>query len=273
MIRSFITVIFFSCLLFNLSACVQNDYDTGAVAPASNNKGVLRVGITPNAPPMAFKQQGKLTGIEVEFARGLARFTGKDLKFVELKWEEQIPALVAGKTDIIMSSMTITDARSYQISFCTPYMISGQVSLVRLADMYKFSNGFTDLLNLTIRIGSVKGTTGALFIEKNVATDRRDRYFYYQNPQQGVKSLLDQKIDAFVYDLPMNFYFAARNESNGLAPVSMLLTREQIAWGIRNNEPELQQAADAYLKTIKDNGQLKQMLIKWIPFFKNVFNK
>ncbi len=272
MIRSLLTVVFFSCLLFNLSSCVQNDYDSGAVA-SSSGKEVLRVGITPNAPPMAFKQQGKITGLEVEFALGLAKFTGKKLEFVELKWEEQIPALVAGKTDIIMSSMTITDARSYQIAFCTPYMISGQVSLVRLADMNKFRNGFTDLLNPTLRLGAVQGTTGAIFIQKNIATDKRDRYFYYQNPQQGVKALLAQKIDAFIYDLPMNFYFAARNESNGLAPISMLLTREQIAWGIRNNEAELQQASNAYLKTIKDNGQLKKMLIKWIPFFKNVFNK
>lgn len=272
MTRSFIAVLFFSSLLFNLSACVQNDYDTGAVAPKSGTN-VLRVGITPNAPPMAFKQQGKLTGLEVEFARGLARFTGKDLKFVELQWEEQIPALLAGKTDIIMSSMTITDARSYQISFCTPYMISGQVSLVRLTDMNKFRNGFTDLLNPAIRTGSVQGTTGALFIKKNLATDRKDRYFYYPTPQQGIKALLNKKIDTFIYDLPMNFYFAAHNENNGLAPVSMLLTREQIAWGIRNNEAELQLAANAYLKTIKDNGQLKQMLVKWIPFFKNVFNK
>ena len=274
MIRSLVNAVFFVSLLAVLASCVQNDYDTGTGAGTpKSGKDVLRVGITPNAPPMAFKQQGKLTGLEVEFARGLAQFTGKDLKFVELKWEEQIPALLAGKTDIIMSSMTITDARSYQIAFCTPYMISGQVSLVRLADMYKFRNGFTDLLNATIRIGSVKGTTGALFVEKNVATDRKNRYFYYQNPKQGVDALLAKKIDAFIYDLPMNFYFAAQNESNGLAPVAMLMTREQIAWGIRTNEPELQQAANAYLQSIKESGRLKKMLVQWIPFFKNVFNK
>jgi ABC-type amino acid transport substrate-binding protein len=172
-----------------------------------------------------------------------------------------------------MSSMTITDARLYRIAFCNPYMISGQVSLVRLTDMNRYRNGFTDLLNPSVKIGTVKGTTGNLFIEKNVATDRKQRFYNFETPQQGVKALLTQKIDAFVYDLPMNFYFAAQNEANGLAPVTTPMTREQIAWGVRKDDTELQQTANAYLASIKQDGLLKKMLIRWIPFFKNVFNR
>ncbi len=271
MIRYSLSVILSVFLLCSLSSCVQNSYDTGSIS-AGNTK-ILRVGITTNAPPTAYKERGQVTGLEAEFARGLARFAGKEVRFVELKWKDQIPALLAGKTDIIMSSMTITDARLYRIAFCNPYMISGQVSLVRLTDMNRYRNGFTDLLNLTVKIGTVKGTTGDLFIVKNVATDRKQRYFNFETPQQGVNALLAQKIDAFVYDLPMNFYFAAQNEANGLAPVITPMTREQIGWGVRKEDTVLQQTANAYLAEIKQDGRLKQMLIHWIPFFKNVFNR
>ena len=271
MIRYSLSVILSFFILFNLSSCVQSDYDTGSVSASSTQ--ILRVGITTNAPPTAYKERGQVTGLEAEFARGLARFAGREVRFVELKWKDQIPALLAGKTDIIMSSMTITDARRYRIAFCNPYMISGQVSLVRIADMNRYRNGFTDLLNLTIKIGTVKGTTGDLFIEKNVATDRKQRYFNFEAPEQGVKALRAKKIDAFVYDLPMNFYFAAQNEANGLAPVTIPMTREQIGWGVRKEDTVLRQTANAYLAEIKQNGRLKQMLIHWIPFFKNVFNR
>jgi len=271
MIRFYPSIILSFFIFIILSACVQNEYDTGS--PAAGNPILLKVGITTNAPPMAYKEGGLVTGLEAEFARGLAKFTGRKLRFVELKWDDQIPALLAGKTDIIMSSMSITKARNYRISFCNPYMISGQVSLVRLSEMNRFSNGFTDLLNQTVKIGTVKGTTGALFIEKNVATDRKQRFYNYESPEQGIKALRAKKIDAFVYDLPMNFYFAAQNESNGLAPVTIPFTREQIAWGVRKDDNALREAANGYLAEIKEDGRLKNMLIRWIPFFKTVFNR
>jgi polar amino acid transport system substrate-binding protein len=271
MMRSALSAFFFFLLLFPLSACVQNEYDTAESVAA--DPGLLRVGITTNAPPMAYREGGQVTGLESEFARGLAAFTGKKLRFIELKWEDQIPALLAGKTDIIMSSMTITEARSYRIAFCNPYMISGQVALVRLAEMFRFRNGFTDQLNPTVKIGTVYGTTGALLIQENVATDGKHRFYNYKNPVQGVSALRAKTIDAFIYDLPMNFYFAAQNEINGLAPVTIPMTREQIAWGVRKDDAALRESANAYLAAIKEDGRLKDMLIRWIPFFKNVFNR
>jgi polar amino acid transport system substrate-binding protein len=259
-------------LIAGMGGCVQSNSSSNTSAQSDDNT-ILRVGITTNAPPMAYIEKGKVTGLEAAFARGLGRFMGRDVRFIQLKWEDQITALLSGKTDIIMSSMTITPARKYQIAFCKPYMISGQVSLVRLQEMYRYKNGFTDLLNPSVKIGTVKATTGALFVEKNIATDRKQRYFSYTHPEQGVKALLNKDIDDFIYDLPMNFYFAARNEANGLAPVITPLTREQIAWGVRKDDIALYNVANDYLEGIRQDGRLKEMLIKWIPFFKHVFNR
>lgn len=271
MIRYFLYLILFFYPALILSSCVQNGYNTETAVAAGPD--VLRVGITTNAPPMAYRNRGKIIGLEADFARGLAEFTGRKLSFIELKWKDQIPALLAGKTDIIMSSMTITNARNYRISFCNPYMISGQVSLVRLPEMYRFQNGFTDLLNPTVKIGTVHGTTGSLLIQEKIATDGKKRYYSFETPEQGVQALRTKKIDAFVYDLPMNFYFAAQNEINGLAPVTIPMTREQIAWGVRKEDNGLREEANAYLAAIKRDGRLKKMLIHWIPFFQNVFNR
>src|SRR5882757_559527 len=71
----------------------------------------LRVGITPNLPPLAFKQNGKIVGIEADFAQQLGKELGREVKFVVLDWSDQIPDLLDGKIDIIMSGMTITKTR------------------------------------------------------------------------------------------------------------------------------------------------------------------
>ena len=99
----------------------------------------LRVGITPDFPPLVFKQGDQVAGIEVELARMLGEELGRPVKFVEVKWDEQIPALLEGKTDIIMSSMTVTRERQVRIAFAEPFMKSGLVAAVRHEDVMEIS--------------------------------------------------------------------------------------------------------------------------------------
>ena len=254
-------------LLFLLFGCISGT-TTGNVSNR-NAANVLKVGITTNAPPMAYREGREVIGLESDFARGLAKFTGRDVQFVEIDWEDQIPALLDHRTDIIMSAMTITKPRSYRINFADPYMITGQVSLVRMQEINRFHNGFTDLLNPTVRIGTVAGTTGDYFIQQNRARGERT---VFKNAQKGVQALIDKKIDAFVYDLPMNFHFGAIYADRGLAPVVIPLTREQIAWGIRNDDVELLNMANSYLASLKESKELPKLIQRWIPFYKNVFN-
>lgn len=75
----------------------------------------LLVGVTPNFPPIIFKQSGEFAGVEAELARLLALELGKPIKFIELRWERQIPSLMARETDIIMSGMSITGARGVRL--------------------------------------------------------------------------------------------------------------------------------------------------------------
>ncbi|HXJ71269.1 MAG TPA: transporter substrate-binding domain-containing protein, partial [Candidatus Dormibacteraeota bacterium] len=59
--------------------------------PPASAAEVLRVGITPAQPPMAFKQGGKIVGVEPDFAKALGLELGREIKLVEVDWEDQIP--------------------------------------------------------------------------------------------------------------------------------------------------------------------------------------
>jgi polar amino acid transport system substrate-binding protein len=260
------TFVLFITLL--LTGCVASQ--TSTVGSDIPGQQLLKVGITTNAPPMAYREGGKITGLETEFAKGIADYSKRNLRFIELKWEDQIPALLSGKIDIIMSAMTVTQARKYQIAFADPYMVTGQVSLVRLVDYNRFSDGFTALLSPTVRVGMVKATTGEFLVSRNKA---KGAMIKYNNAQQGVQALLDKKIDAFVYDLPMNFYFGAKYTDQGLTPITVPMSREYIAWGIRKDDSELLTQANAYLQEIKSSGDLQHMIIRWIPFYEKLYNK
>lgn len=112
------------------------------VKPAYTEEDVLRIGITPNTPPIIYKDKNDIVGVEADLARKLAAELGKSPKFISLKWEDQIPALLDGRTDIIMSGMTITELRSMRINFSQPYLKIGQMALIRLEDVSKYRNPY-----------------------------------------------------------------------------------------------------------------------------------
>ena len=75
-----------------LSSCVATNTESRSanIAPASD---LIRVGVSSNAPPLVYSKDGEILGLEADFARKLGEFTGKQIKFVELKWDKQIEAL------------------------------------------------------------------------------------------------------------------------------------------------------------------------------------
>lgn len=245
-----------------LSSCGPTDSGSRTVNIAPD-PAILRVGVSTNAPPLIYSKNNKITGIEADFARKLARFTGKKVKFVELRWEDQIPALENNKIDIIMSGMSITQGREYRIAFSNPYLRSGQILLVRLGEKARFSTGIYSLMNSNYVIGTVKDTTGDLFITKSI---NGAKVKTFTKSADAVKALINKEIDAFVYDAPMVCHYAAVNENNKLTPILTLATEEYIAWGIRKEDSELLNQANAFLAELKTQHELPRMIRTWIPY-------
>ena len=82
-----------------------------------------------NYPPLSFREDGELVGIEVDLAREVVRETGLTVTIKQVPWAELIPALQSGKIDVIMSGMSVTDARAQQVTFVEPYLRTGQMVL------------------------------------------------------------------------------------------------------------------------------------------------
>ncbi len=248
-------------LVFLLSSC-NTGYNpsTTKIAP---DPSILRIGVSANSPPLIFKKNDKITGLEADFARKLASFTGKKAEFIEIKWSDQIDALENNEIDIIMSSMSITDAREYRIAFSNPYLRSGQILLVRLDEKARFTTGIYSLMNSTYTIGIIKDTTGDLFITRTI-TGAKTKSF--TKSADAVQALIDKKIDVFVYDAPMVCHYAAVNENAKLTPILTLATEEYLAWGIRKGDSKLLSQANQFLDELKKTEQLPQMIRTWIPY-------
>ena len=233
----------------------QHKAESESVPP---DKNVLRVGVSANSPPLIFKQGQKIVGLEADLARELAVYLGKSLRFVELKWEDQIPALLENRIDIIMSGMSVTQLRKMRISFSLPYFKSAQMPLIRRKDAIRFNTGLFSVE----KIGVIKGTTGEDFVETQFSKVKIQRY---SDPRDAAKDLIKKEIDIFIYDAPMVLYLASENETKGLTVLTTFLIQEDLAWGMRKDDFELIDAANSFLQTMNDEGKLNKIIKYWIP--------
>jgi len=239
-----------------------------ATAPSAvieADPGILRVGVSPDAPPLIFKQNDEVSGLEAEMAMALADYLDKTVVFVEVPWEDQIPALLDNRTDIIMSGMSVTLARQYKIAFSKPYFKSGLMILVK--DLHKFTfitNRETAFAqSITWRIGVVKGTTGEAFIRQKSTGAKAINAF--PNQEEALKALIAGRIDVFVHDAPIVLMMAAQHQSDGVKPLPVMFSEEFLAWGLRKDDPDLVEAVNAFIDQAKQSGTMQTTIKRWIP--------
>ena len=221
----------------------------------------LRVGVTANFPPVIYKEADKIVGIEADLAKALGEELGRPVQFVEVPWEDQIKALTDGKTDIIMSGMSVTVPRQLRVAFAAPYMTIGQTVLVRRADANKYVLGFPAVPEGAI--GVLKATTGDFLVQQEFPRNKRRTY---SSPQEAATALGKKKIDLFVCDSPTAFWVAGMNEVEGFVVVPIALSREDMAWAVRKSDPELLKSVNGALEKLQKDGRAVGIIKHWMPF-------
>jgi ABC-type amino acid transport substrate-binding protein len=236
------------CLLSGLSTVAQEH-------PQSS--GTLRVGVSPVFPPMVFKQGGQLAGVEVDLARALGESLGRKVIFVELPWEDQIGALRADRTDIIMSSMSVTRARQQVMDFCRPYLLIGQLPLVRREDRHQYLLGLPPNPGT---VGVLKATTGEFLVQREYPKAKRK---VFRSEEDAVKALMKKKIDLFIGDSTLVWYLAGLHANDGVTVIPIPLSEEALAWGIRKGNDPLLGPADQFLQKATQDGTLNRIFRRW----------
>ncbi len=223
--------------------------------------GGLKVGVSADYPPMIFKQEGRLAGIEADNAKALGGILGQEMTLVDMPFANLIPALQAGDIDVIMSGMSITAARSEQVIFTDSFMEVGQMAIMTTANVGKFAQAWS-IFRPGVRVGVEPGTTGAEF----AASDLKEaQVTFFDNPSAAFAALRKNDIDLYVHDAPTSWQLATTSENSDLISLYAPLTHEQLAWAVRKDDARLAESLNAALRTMKGNGSLRYIFNRWIP--------
>jgi polar amino acid transport system substrate-binding protein len=82
----------------------------------------VRIGTEGAYPPWNnLNTKGELEGFEIDYGNALCEKMKVKCTFVAQDWDGIIPALLAGKYDVIMAGMNATDERAKKVDFTTVY--------------------------------------------------------------------------------------------------------------------------------------------------------
>ena len=105
-------------------------------------RGVLRVGTAGDYQPMSYldPESGKYLGFDTELAEDLAAALGVELQYVETSWPTLMEDTLAGKFDLAICGITVTEARQEQALMSIGYLGNGKTVLCRAEDADKYTS-------------------------------------------------------------------------------------------------------------------------------------
>ena len=223
-------------------------------------RGELIVGTAGSMPPLNMTtKEGKIIGMEVDLARYMAKSMGVKLRLETMPFSKLLPALEAGKVDMILSGMTIIPERNLKMAFVGPYFISGKAFLTKIQTIASVKDA-SDIDNPNTTLAALKGSTSQFLVEEEIP---RAKLVTTKNYDEAVDLVLQDKVDALVADYPICLVSLARHPNEGLISVFTRLTYEPIGIALPANDPLLVNWAENVLKMLKGSGELRELKEYW----------
>lgn len=234
-----------------------------ALAPGCRSPAPLRVGFTPDYPPLCMMvlddSGGDVGGIEADLAFALARELSCPVVPVLLKLDEQIPALLDNQTDIAMAGLTVTPARSSLVTFCPPYMKNPLVALARSDEAASFRSQAD--IDAVLAVGVPAGSSAESFARRHFP---RATVFPVTKRKDVPSLLAASRFRIYIDDYAAVHDIAARNEAT-VAVLPYALHPQFLAWAVAPDNRELLDAASAALRKWRANGFLEKTIRAYLP--------
>jgi polar amino acid transport system substrate-binding protein len=228
----------------------------------------LRIGVSATREPFSFVDAaGRITGHDGELARRVGAQLNRPVEFLNMKFMALIPALEAGKVDLIITGMTATDERRKSVDFSQTYYANAQVMLVRRPDdagAAPAGSAARPRLASTAdladkRIGVLVGSAHDTFATK---TWPRATILQYRTPADVALAVRAAKVDAALFDAdPLREML---RQDHRLAILGEPLFQFPVAAGFARDKVALRQQFDRFLVELRESGVQADMVRRWM---------
>ncbi len=254
-----------------LTACsATSNGDSGANAANADSKapaglmtaGTLTACIDPEYAPLEYYKNGSsgdIVGFDADGVRALAGHWGVTPKLVATSFDGLMPALNAGRCDIVWSGLYQSDARK-AIADSASVMKAGPAAVAASALAAKLTTG-EDLCGLRVVTQSASAnSTDVADLSKKCVADGKKAISQSNYPQtaQTVLAVLNGKADVLVETNVGAAYIASQNEGK-LTVAGDVFPSETTFGAFTAKGSKLTAPVAAALKALYDDGSLKKI--------------
>ncbi|NKK85428.1 transporter substrate-binding domain-containing protein [Rhizobium leguminosarum bv. viciae] len=240
-----------------LVAAVTLTQPAAAVTPDEiKARGKIIVGIQGDNPPWGFVTSGgKQDGLDADIATLFAKELGVSVEFVPLEVNNRIPALTAGRVDVLFATTAMLPDRAKAVQFSKPYVANAIVLIGPKSAEIKTN---ADMAKYTV--GVAKGAAQDTQVTKNAPPGTTIRR--YDGDAASVQALVSGQVET----LGGNIFYMDRVEKARPGEFENKLEFQKLYNGActRLGEKEINAALNTFIDKIKANGELKAVYDKWM---------
>jgi len=255
--KKIVCVLLALCLCVSLfAACGESESDALTVE-AVKEKGTLVIATSPDFPPFEeLTAEGTVEGIEIDILNLICDELGVELVIEQMDFDSVLPGVQAGKYDVGVSGISVTEKRMKNTLFTDAYCLAAQ-AIVVTADSPIASKA--DLEGKTVSVQT--GTTAESFcMEEGYEVSS------FAANADAQSALITGKVDAWVIDdLTAAEMVAAYNEEypGALVILSEAMTTEPYAFAFQLGNDDLVAEINTILGKLVADGTVKGIFDKF----------
>ena len=263
------------CTLFLLAGCHASDKsrESSEVTVQSKTKleeirerGVLKVGTTGDYQPMSYldPETGCYVGFDAELTEDLADSLGVDVEYVETSWPSLMDDTLAGKFDLAICGITITDARKEQALMSDGYLENGKTVLCRAEDADKYTS--LEAINRPeVRVMENPGGLNEQFAREKLP----DATLIIHDANQEIPGLVASgEADVMITEVMEAGYYVGQDHRLAAPLIYEPFTHGELGVLMPKGSEETQNCVNTFLEKEKKSGRIDKLAEDY--FFKYV---
>ena len=241
-----------------LAQQLSQELSSASVVETIKKRGAIKIGLSVFKPWSMRDKNGELIGFELDVGNKLAEDMGVEAEFIPTAWDGIIPALVAGKFDVIISGMTTTPQRNLTINFTDPYAYSGLTILANT----KMTEGMSieDFNSSDVTFAARRGATPATLIAEMFP---EAELLLFDEDGASTQEVLNGKAHATMAAEPTPSSEARRYPDVLSVPFDTAFSATGESFGLRKGDPDAINFFNNWINTNTRNGWLKTRNDYW----------
>ena len=251
-------------LLLGMPVCAgaEDAAIPGGALEAILARGTLRVGTAGDYNPMSYLDPvtNAYVGFDAELAEDLAAALGVGLEYVPTSWPTLMEDTLAGKFDLALCGITITDARREQALMSEGYLGNGKTILCRAEDAGKYA-GLEDINRPEVRVMVNPGGLNEKFALENLP----DCALIVHGVNQEIPALVAEgEADIMITEIMEAGYYVGQDSRLAAPLIFEPFTRGQLGALMPKGSEDLLDRVNAFLEEERESGRLDALAEAYI---------